>query len=83
MTAPPHHHDDLAGAVDALASEGAIRRLMAAYLDAVDRSQDGTRIAGFSPTTASSRASATCWRSSAATRAATPSPAASTPPAST
>lgn len=47
MTAPPHHHDDLAGAVDALASEGAIRRLMAAYLDAVDRSQDGTRIAGF------------------------------------
>ena len=44
-TAP--HHDDLGGAVDALASEGAIRRLLAAYLDAVDRGRDGARVAGF------------------------------------
>jgi ketosteroid isomerase-like protein len=46
MTEPPHHRD-LAGAVDALASESAIRRLLAAYLDAVDHSADGTRIARF------------------------------------
>jgi hypothetical protein len=30
--------------VDALESESAIRRLMAAYLDAVDRGADGTQV---------------------------------------
>jgi ketosteroid isomerase-like protein len=40
-------HSDLASSMDALASESAIRRLMAAYLDAVDRADDGARIASF------------------------------------
>jgi ketosteroid isomerase-like protein len=47
MTTSARHHDDPAGAVDVLTSESAIRRLMAAYLDAVDRGHDGARIAGF------------------------------------